>query len=183
VQGGGAPSPRVSPPGEGALRLGRITATTHRDAARRSRRRADAETHHIESLVAVERCDRDRDDVSDFRKASPKSVRQRAPADARLEAKASEWRDFGHGAAVRDQAVVIGVPHRSETQQRRAVAVIAHHIFVTVPVRTDLSLRRIFRTAINPLRAPARPPPSRGASASSFSKSRGRRRGRRRRRW
>ena len=51
-------------------------------------------THHIKSLVAVERRDLDGDDVLDFRKPTPEVIRKNTSTDARLQIKPDDRNDF-----------------------------------------------------------------------------------------
>ena len=57
-------------------------------------------SNNVDGLVAIERCNLDRDDVLDLKKLSPEFIGQIAPADRGLQVETDDRDDRGNGASV-----------------------------------------------------------------------------------
>ena len=92
-----------------------VIAGIERDLAGTARLRQRA--HHVERLVAVERCHFDGHDIFDLDELAPEFIGQNAPAHGGLQIETKQRDHGGNGACVDDQLVHTGIAQRAEAQQ------------------------------------------------------------------
>jgi len=78
--------------------------------------------HHLQSLIAIEGCDLDRDDVLDLCELPPEAVGKRASSYGGLQVESDDRHDLRHGPAVFQQARVIGVFHCRQAEEAGVIA-------------------------------------------------------------